>query len=180
VDAKASAPLKIVLALRAQRGDRGPLEAWIRELLATASGTGTLEGSSVLSDGDRSFVLLRFATQTDRDRWRSSAEVEALMTRGAAWVAQSEPIERTGLETWFALPGSPAAAVAPPKWKMALVTWCALLPQIVVLSFVVPRSLPFLVGVAVSTAVPVCMLTWVIMPALTRALRGWLYAPERT
>jgi antibiotic biosynthesis monooxygenase (ABM) superfamily enzyme len=61
---------------------------------------------------------------------------------------------------------------------MALVTWCALLPQVVALSLVLPNSLPFLVAVAVSTAVPVCLLTWLVMPALTRALHGWLY-PSR-
>jgi antibiotic biosynthesis monooxygenase (ABM) superfamily enzyme len=178
VDANAAAPLKIVLTLRAQHGERAPLDTWIRELLATASSGEALEGSSVLNDADRSFVLLRFATQADCDRWRSSSDVAALMTRGAGFVAETGPIERTGLETWFALPGSPAADAAPPQWKMAIVTWCALLPQIVVLSFVVPKSLPFLVNVAISTAIPVCMLTWVLMPWLTKLLARWLYRPH--
>jgi antibiotic biosynthesis monooxygenase (ABM) superfamily enzyme len=60
------------------------------------------------------------------------------------------------------------------------VTWFALLPQIIILAHVIPTSLPFLANVALSTAIPVCMLTWVIMPALTRALRKWLYSSEVT
>src|SRR5207245_1202860 len=83
---------------------------------------------------------------------------------------------RTGLETWFTVPGLPAPPTAPPRWKMALVTWLALLPQVIILSHVVPKGFPFLLSVALSTAIPVAMLTWVIMPRLTRLLYGWLYA----
>jgi len=39
-----------------------------------------------------------------------------------------------------------------------------------------PLRLPFLIEAAVSTMVPVVMLTWVLMPRLTRALYRWLYA----
>ena len=38
-----------------------------------------------------------------------------------------------------------------------------------------PFRLPFLVEVSLSTAIPVALLTWVVMPALTRLLYGWLY-----
>jgi antibiotic biosynthesis monooxygenase (ABM) superfamily enzyme len=37
--------------------------------------------------------------------------------------------------------------------------------------------LPFLVEASLSTAIPVALLTWVIMPALTRRWYRWLY-PE--
>jgi antibiotic biosynthesis monooxygenase (ABM) superfamily enzyme len=171
-------PMKVVLALRASHGDRGALDGWIRELLATATSTGALQGSSVLTDADRSVVLLRFASQEGRDRWRAAADVEALMTRGAGFVAATEPIERTGLETWFALPGSPAAEAAPPQWKMALVTWCALVPQVVVLAKLIPPSVPFLANIVITTVIPVCVLTWLAMPWLTKLLAGWLYRPE--
>ena len=178
MDENTAAPLKVVLALHAKPGRRAALDAWIRELLATAAGNPALQGSSVLAEGDRSFVLLRFATQGDRDAWHTTPAVAGVMARGAEFVAATPPMERTGLETWFALPGSPAAIAAPPKWKMALVTWCALLPQVVALSFVIPKTLPFPLGVAISTAIPVCVLTWFAMPRLTKLLRPWLYGPD--
>lgn len=58
---------------------------------------------------------------------------------------------------------------------MALVTWLALLPQALSLGPILLRDLPFVVAVALSTAIPVALLTWFIMPGLTRALYGWLY-----
>ena len=56
-------------------------------------------------------------------------------------------------------------------------TWVALLPQVIVLALALaPLRLPFLLDAAVSTAIPVVMLTWVVMPNLTRLLYAWLYA----
>ena len=51
--------------------------------------------------------------------------------------------------------------------------WRLLLHKCFVLT---PLNLPFLAGVSVSTAIPVALLTWVVMPGVTRALYGWLYA----
>jgi hypothetical protein len=40
------------------------------------------------------------------------------------------------METWFTLPGKPMPAKPPAKWKMALTTWVALLPMVVVLGYI--------------------------------------------
>jgi len=56
-------------------------------------------------------------------------------------------------------------------------TGVALLPQVILPAFALaPLRLPFLLEAAVSTAIPVAMLTWVVMPNLTRLLYAWLYA----
>jgi antibiotic biosynthesis monooxygenase (ABM) superfamily enzyme len=62
---------------------------------------------------------------------------------------------------------------------MALVTWVALLPMVVGLAYIfAPLRLTFLVEAALSTAIPVAMLTWIVMPRLTRLLYRWLYPGE--
>jgi antibiotic biosynthesis monooxygenase (ABM) superfamily enzyme len=171
-----AAPVKIVLELRAPAAETPALEDWIRKLIATADRTGTLQGSSVLvADRGRHLVLLRFASRADHEQWQTSADVAELMHDGHAYVVDERPAAKTGLETWFAVAGNDTPVRVPPKWKMALVTWCALLPQVVALSFVVPKSLPFPLGPAISTAIPVCALTWIVMPRVTRLLERWLY-----
>ncbi|WP_224367895.1 antibiotic biosynthesis monooxygenase [Hyalangium versicolor] len=177
----AGQPVKIVLERRVKPGAKEPFEQWIKEVMAVATGSLALQGSSVLTAGEHDyFILLRFASQADLDRWHTSPEVVELLRKGEALAtAPDQPLVRSGLETWFTIPGHPAPRVAPPKWKMALVTWCALLPQVILLGFIVPKGLPFPLGVALSTAIPVAMLTWVIMPRLTKLLYGWLYAPDR-
>jgi antibiotic biosynthesis monooxygenase (ABM) superfamily enzyme len=52
-----------------------------------------------------------------------------------------------------------------------------LLPQVIILALALaPLRLRFLVNATVSTAIPVSMLTWIVMPNLTRFLEAWLYA----
>lgn len=171
-------PVKLVLQRRARSADRAAFDAWVQGLMRIAARSPALEGSSVLGTGSGdTYILLRFASQADLDRFEASSEVVEHLRRGEELAtALDAPARRTGMETWFTLPDHPAPANAPAKWKMALVTWAALLPQVIALSFVIPREWPFLVGVALSTAIPVCMLTWVVMPRLTKLLYRWLYA----
>ena len=81
--------------------------------------------------------------------------------------------------TQWSGPGATAErATEPQPWKIAILTWLALLPQVVVLGLVIPADWPFPVAVTLSTAIPVAVLTWVAMPRLTRRLSGWLGQPR--
>jgi antibiotic biosynthesis monooxygenase (ABM) superfamily enzyme len=52
-----------------------------------------------------------------------------------------------------------------------------LLPMVVALGYVFrPFRLPVLLEQALSTIIPVVLLTWVVMPTLTRLLYRWLYS----
>ena len=169
-------PFKIVLERRIRPGAGPAFEAWARQLIENATATGALEGSSVLRSGDKYFILLRFASRGALDGWHCSDAMQQLLKRGEDLAtAADHPLVRSGLETWFTIPGLPEAPMPPPKWKMALVTWLALLPQVLLLGRLVPAEWPLLLKAAVSTAIPVMMLTWVLMPRLTRLLQRWLY-----
>jgi len=87
----------------------------------------------------------------------------------------------TGLETWFTLPGE-RAIVPPPRWKQLLVTLVGAYPLVVLLlAFVLPwvAGWPLLLRSAVLPIVLLSLMTYVVMPQLTRILQGWLY-PHRT
>ncbi|HLQ36279.1 MAG TPA: antibiotic biosynthesis monooxygenase, partial [Planctomycetota bacterium] len=129
-----------------------------------------------LSARDDYFIMLRFGNQADLERWQRSPEVLDLLAAAAPLLTSGEAGHvRTGLETWFTLPGQRPPAVAPPRWKMALVTWCALSPQVIALLVVMPSWVPLPVAAVVSTAVAVALLTWVVMPRLARLLHRWLH-----
>jgi antibiotic biosynthesis monooxygenase (ABM) superfamily enzyme len=172
--------VKIVMERRVPPDAQPRFDGWVKRLIGAACERGGVEGSSVLRAGATGdyFILLRFVSHAQLRRWQESSELAALLREADTFsVSVEESQVKTGLETWFTLPGVPAPRTAPPKWKMALVTWLALLPQVIILAVVLgPLRLPFLVGTAVSTAIPVAMLTWVVMPNLTRLLYAWLYA----
>ena len=171
-------PVKIVMERRVKPGARHAFSQWVKELMAAAARSPHHQGSSVFMAGeDDYFILLRFASQAELERWRSSPETVELLSRGDTHAtAPGQALVQSGLETWFTIPGRPAPQLPPPRWKMALVTWLALLPQALLLGLVIPTQLPYLVKVSLSTALPVAMLTWVLMPRLTKLLYGWLYA----
>jgi antibiotic biosynthesis monooxygenase (ABM) superfamily enzyme len=86
----------------------------------------------------------------------------------------------TGLESWFTLPGH--GATPPPPYKMALLTWITIFPLItgvVVVSGPLLKGLPLVLRLAITTAVTVPLMTWLVMPRVTRLLRGWLYPGHR-
>ncbi len=124
-------------------------------------------------------VVYRFDTGEHLRAWLDSDE-------RAAWVERAEPhvigpmLTRfvTGLESWFTLPGRPATP-PPPPYKMALLTWIAIFPLITLVVVALEpllETLALVPRLAVTTAVTVPIMTWLVMPRLTRLLRSWLYS----
>jgi antibiotic biosynthesis monooxygenase (ABM) superfamily enzyme len=127
-------------------------------------------------------IVYRFDTVAHLRAWLDSAE-------RAAWLARAEPhvagpIQRrvlTGLEGWFTLPAPPGVPPPPPS-KMALVTWATIFPLItlvVVATAPLVGGWPLVARLAVTTGVTVPLMTWVVMPRVTRLLRPWLYPGRR-
>jgi antibiotic biosynthesis monooxygenase (ABM) superfamily enzyme len=108
----------------------------------------------------------------------------------SSWLARAEPHVAgpmqtqflTGLETWFTLPGQ-SGAPPPPPYKMALLTWVAIFPLITAIVIVLGPQLgpiPVVPRLGITTGLTVPLMTWVVMPRLTWALRAWLYPTTRS
>ena len=116
-------------------------------------------------------ALTAFRTSPEYREWNQLA-IE--LTEGSGRVE-----ELCGLESWFTFPGEPLQRL--PKWKMAIATFLGVFPVATILNLTIGptiRSLPFLVANAAFNACIVALLTWVVMPLITRALHGWLHSPE--
>jgi uncharacterized protein len=64
---------------------------------------------------------------------------------------------------------------------MALITWITIFPLItgiVVVAGPLIDGLPLALRLGITTAVAVPLMTWVVMPRVTRLLRRWLYEPR--
>jgi len=82
----------------------------------------------------------------------------------------------TGMETWFTLPDL-KAIVAPPKWKMAIVSFIGAYSISLVAQYILGHYLgqsPLLINLLM-TIILVLGLTYFAMPLLSRLLRHWLY-----
>ncbi|HEX6813576.1 MAG TPA: antibiotic biosynthesis monooxygenase [Planctomycetota bacterium] len=147
----------------------------MQRLLDRAARSGGLEGLSVLSTGRDYFVLLRFATRAHLDAFTGAAETIALFKAVASLAVGTDRLQRRlALSGWFASSGLPFSP-PPPAWKTAVILWAALLPQVLLLDELLPASIPHPLDVALTTAIAIALLVWVIMPWLTRLLRPWLH-----
>ena len=176
-------PVKIVIERRPRDGADERFRAWTKQFVTASSRAAGHQGGSVLSAPDGSHViLLRFATADHLHAWQHSTCYLSLMREAEAFSTSGDEFQvRSGFETWFTLPGKHAPGTPPPKWKMALLTWLALLPMVIALGYLLaPLRLPRLLNATVSTGIPVLMLTWVVMPQLTRMLYTWLYRRSRS
>jgi antibiotic biosynthesis monooxygenase (ABM) superfamily enzyme len=120
-------------------------------------------------------------------RFDSAAHLRAWLDspKHAAWLARAEPHAAgplrsqvlVGLEGWFTLPTQPGSP-PPPRYKMAIVTWATIFPLITLLVVALAAllgRLPLVARLAVTTGVAVPLMTWVVMPRVTRLLGRWLY-----
>jgi antibiotic biosynthesis monooxygenase (ABM) superfamily enzyme len=172
--------IHVAITRRVRKGSEAEFQQALREFLRDSLAREGVLGVHMLSpapgDDAGEFGILRtFADAAERDAFYDS-------TLYAAWLERVAPLvdgdcarrELTGLEAWFR-----GTSPLPPRWKMAVATLCGVYPTSLLLSVTVAdlvHDWPFLLRQLVFAASMVAILTWLVMPNVTRVLRGWLHA----
>lgn len=175
-------PVTVVVTRIIKPGCEDAFRAWVddvRTAVAKYPGYKGLTLHAPRTGEDRWVIVYAFDTGAHLDAWLDSDE-------RARWVARAEALAEggythaafSGMEPFFALPGAAAPPSPPPKWKMAVITAAVVWPLSQVLGYAVKLAMPD-VGASlrglIVTAVMVALLTWVVMPQLTRWLAPWLF-----
>ncbi len=177
-------PIHVAITRLVRPGCEAEFQQALREFFQTSFSHGGVLGAYMLvppaGSESREFGILRtFHNEKERDAFYQSPMFKAWEER-AGTLTEGEPVYRQlhGLEAWFRSPQNP-----PPRWKMALATFLGVFPVAMILNSTlgpVIRSWHFLLGSAVFNACMVALLTWVVMPLVTRALHNWLHPRERS
>ena len=178
-----SDPATAVFTRRVLPGHDAAYEQLAREAATAAAGfPGHLAATMLHEDGTADYtVLYSFSDRAALDAWldspirqRFAAEIEPFSA------AHYELPRITGLETWFRLPHIETIK-PPPRWKMWLVSLLALYPLVVIFQqWLTPifKNLPLAARAAVFPLILLTLMTYLVMPAATRLVAGWLY-PDR-
>jgi uncharacterized protein len=170
----------LVVSRRIKPGHEKEYEDWLVRVTSAAKGFPGFKGATTLlsRDGDPNvrYVIWRFESKATLESWKNSPLRLRLIEEVEDYASQ-QFAEATGMETWFALPDV-GAVVAPPKWKMALVTVLGayvinFFAHLAFSSYVDPW--PWFANTFVYIVVLVLVLTYLMMPYLSRLLRNWLY-----
>jgi uncharacterized protein len=170
-----------IVRRRVRAGKEAAYEAWLAELLREASRLPGYLGTDVQKPAapDRTYVsIFRFDTLANLEAFERSELRQNYLAKVAPFVEADAIWDRlTGLEVWFEAPKG-TIAPQPVRWKMALLLIGLVFVLVEVLStivgFAAPDLNPRLTLLAIVTA-QVCLLTYVIMPRVTRWLAFWLF-----
>lgn len=123
-------------------------------------------------------IVVQFSHEGALRAWRASHQWRQLSDRAERLTVGSARVGRAnGLEQWFQLPER-ASVPPPPKWKTAIISGIGIYPLLLILpSAMAPigQILPTWLATALSVVLMSPLITWVVMPTVTRLFRGWLY-----
>lgn len=126
-------------------------------------------------------IIVKFASEADYQRWCHSHEATHWFKILNRLEDKPPNLEiMTGIETWFAVNLSVSRPmIPPPRYKMAFVTWIAIFILIVIINLLFGSflaSLPMLLRSFLLTVGLVGLMTYIVMPRMTRLFSWWLYA----
>jgi antibiotic biosynthesis monooxygenase (ABM) superfamily enzyme len=170
-------PVTAVFSQTVKPGKEKQYDKVQHDLIRTAHRFDGHEEARVIKEGGRYYTIHRFADSRRLDKWLGSPEREALLKRIRPLVKDEEIklTQLTGFEAWFR---APAGQAAPPRWKMLLATMLGAFPVVVFFQgLIAPHILHWhlLLRSAVYMVALLSIMTYLIMPHVTRWLAGWLY-----
>jgi uncharacterized protein len=169
-------PIHLAITRQILPGKEAEFKAALRRFLGESFLHGGVQGAAMITalpgaHPNEIGILRTFADEAERDAFYASTLFKEWEAYASTMTEAPVYRELTGLEAWFRAPG------APPRWKMAVVTLCGVYPTSLVLALTLGQPLrdtPLVVRSLLISALMVALLTWVVMPQLTRALGKWL------
>lgn len=173
-------PIHVAITRHVRAGQEAEFQQALLTFFQTSFGQNGVLGASLLvpppgSDSREYGILRSFENANERDAFYASDEFKKWEEK-AKTLTEGEPVYRQlhGMEAWFRSPNPP------PRWKMSIATFAGVFPTAMTLNLTLGPALaawPFIVRNAVFNACVVALLTWAVMPLITRLLHSWLH-PE--
>jgi antibiotic biosynthesis monooxygenase (ABM) superfamily enzyme len=130
-------------------------------------------------------IIFRFNDYDNLTKWENSSIRNDWLQKGRKLVQADPNVQKlTGLEFWFTpyskKSSSLTPVISPPRYKMVIITipvisllLLTLVPQIhsVTERLFIPYSIRFIIAITIT----VILMTYLIMPLLTKLLRPWLF-----
>lgn len=122
-------------------------------------------------------ALYRYDTDKHANAWLESAERNRLLDEGRRFKDFKLQRISSPFGSWFAQPGGDKEAAGPAQWKTALWVLVGLYPTVVLLTLAnsgLWKKAELWESLLIGNILSVTLLTWAVMPVVTRTLRFWL------
>jgi len=141
-------------------------------------------------DGENLWTtVLSFRSAEDMERWKDSAERLSILDRAQGLSDDEVRVQPGAFGQWFSANATPSAQS--PAWKQAMVVLLVLYPLVTLYDITIGNvvghglnvgghpvfqglGIPFPAVVFLGNAFGTALLTWVVMPVITRVFHWWL------
>ncbi len=155
-------------------------EAWLTGITAEAVKFPGHMGVNIMRPGKdthRYVSIFRFDSFEHSQAWEQSSIRKEWLGRLQDIVEGDDEVRKsTGLEFWFSLPELPAAHPSP--HKMALVLMVVVFILVVLINYVIAPftdAWPGMAQMFLAVFLQVMLMTYFVMPRVSRLLKNWLY-----
>jgi uncharacterized protein len=188
-------PVTIIVKRIAKKDKIKEFEEWLSGISKVVSRQEGLMGIDIIRPAPNTtnnkskseyVVIFRFNSYENLEKWEKSPIQNEWLQKGRKLAEADPDVQKmTGLEFWFTPyfkdESSPLIPLQPPpRYKMVIVTvpvisilLLTLVPQIQFLTEML--SIPFPVRLVIALTITVLLMTYVIMPLLTKLLKSWLF-----
>lgn len=156
---------------------------WQNNITQAASQYQGYQGTDIcppVEKGDKWYIMVHFDAPDHLNKWLDSDVRHNFVKVGESIFSTSKlTYYKTGLERWFI-----KEKTNPPAWKQIMATLLGLYPTVMLL-LLLQSSLRFMQSLSqadamlISNFASVCLLTWFVMPAVSRLLKFWLQPASR-
>lgn len=171
-----------VITHRVRPGREAGYEEWIKGIATDARSFNGYLGAHILRPelgvSPDHVIVVQFDTCPHLEAWMQSDLRKGWIERVQPLIREPESVKvLTGLEPWFQLPGQ-AKPAAPKRYKQALLVWVGVAGLSLIVGPLVASLLagwPEFLRILINTGIMVALLTYWVMPFLTRRFKGWLF-----
>ncbi|WP_328461034.1 antibiotic biosynthesis monooxygenase [Actinoplanes sp. NBC_00393] len=183
----AQLPVTVAITRRVDPDRDAEMAAWVRAGASLAEdfpgflGTGWVRPEPGSAEWH---MLYRFADAESLRNWEESPQRRWWLSSAEGFVEHAREERRSGIEGWFDPPreqpaDQPSAATekAPPRWKQAVTIWLGFFPVSLVAAVLLNPHLDGLnvvLRTLISTLCLTPVMTYLVLPRVTRALQPWL------
>lgn len=175
-------PITVSVSRKVIPGKEEEYETWIKGIIKASSKYPGHLGVNVLRPSDVTngeyVIIYKYDTYQNACHWEKSQERADWLDKIADITQGEETRKRiTGLEFWFDLP-SISTTMVPVKYKMAIVLFCVVYIMVLTLATVLNPfigHMPFWIKLLFIIPTQVLLMTYIIMPVVTKLLKNWLY-----
>ena len=130
-------------------------------------------------------AVLKFDTYENLKNWQASEQRQRLYEEAREHIVHiSDDQKGLGMEMWFSRPDNQAYFPKPAYYKQVLVALGVVYPLSTLLGMTLRpllEPLPAPLQTFIIIAIMSCLMTWPVLPYVTRWMHGWLYpAPRQT